>query len=49
MDNVIVSTHIAGQSTNSLRNMGLAAVDIALTVLAGGKPDPSCIVNPQAK
>lgn len=47
-DNAIVTNHIAGVSSNSFRNMGLAAVENVLGVLQGGAPDPACLVNPAA-
>lgn len=45
LDNVIPTTHVAGMSDNSFKNMGLDAVKNALTVLKGEKINPDFLVN----
>ncbi len=49
LDNVVLSNHVAGISTSSYRNMGLGAAQNVLTVLEGGRPDPSALLNPEVR
>jgi D-3-phosphoglycerate dehydrogenase len=45
MDNVVLTTHTAGLSDGSYRNMGIESVRNVLSVLEGQTPDPQCLVN----
>lgn len=45
LDNVIFTTHVAGASDNSLKNMGVDSVKNVLAVLNGEPPDPESLVN----
>ena len=47
LDNVIFTSHVAGASDNSLKNMGLEAVQNVLAVLQGRAPDRKSLVNPE--
>jgi D-3-phosphoglycerate dehydrogenase len=47
LDNVVLSPHLAAYSLEGLRDTGLLAARAALAVLAGGRPDPSGLVNPE--
>lgn len=44
-DNVIFTTHVAGASDNSLKNMGVDSVKNVLAVLKGELPDSESLVN----
>ena len=46
--NVIVTSHIAGISDNSFKNMGVDAVNNILAVLKGESHDHECLVNKEA-
>jgi len=48
MDNVIMTTHIAGSSDQSLRNMGRDAVDNVLAILRGENVEAHSWVNLEA-
>lgn len=48
LDNAIFTTHVAGASDNSLRNMGVDSVKNVLAVLKGEPPDPESLVNKEA-
>jgi D-3-phosphoglycerate dehydrogenase len=48
LDNVVLSPHLAAYSREGLRDTGLLAAQAVLTVLAGGRPDPAVLVNPEA-
>ncbi len=45
MDNVIVSPHVAGASDNSLKNMGMGAVQNVVSVLKGDSIDMESLIN----
>ena len=45
LDNVIVTSHVGGASNNSLRNMGVGAVNNVLDVLRGKPLSMDCVVN----
>jgi D-3-phosphoglycerate dehydrogenase len=45
LDNVIFTTHVAGASDNSLKNMGVDSVKNILAVLNGDLPDMESLVN----
>ena len=47
LPNVIVTPHIAGVTSESLRRMGVQAVNNILSVLDGRDVDVSCAVNPE--
>jgi D-3-phosphoglycerate dehydrogenase len=47
LPNVIVTPHIAGVTSESLRRMGVQAVTNILSVLDGRDVDVSCVVNPE--
>lgn len=48
LDNAIFTTHVAGASDNSLKNMGVDSVKNVLAVLKGEPPDPESLVNKEA-
>lgn len=48
LDNVIFTTHVAGASDNSLKNMGVDSVKNILAVLNGESPDPESLANKEA-
>lgn len=45
LDNVILSTHVAGMSDNSSKNMGIDAVKNVLAVLNGRPLDMAAVIN----
>jgi D-3-phosphoglycerate dehydrogenase len=47
LDNVVVTSHVGGASNNSLRNMGIGAVNNVLAVLKGAPLSMDCVLNPQ--
>ena len=47
MDNVVLSPHLAAYSREGLRETGMLAARGVITVLAGGMPDSSVLVNPE--
>ncbi len=48
LDAVVVTTHVAGVSDVSFRQMGLEAAGHVLTVLDGRPPDRRALLNPEA-
>jgi phosphoglycerate dehydrogenase-like enzyme len=46
LDNVVLSPHLAAYSREGLRATGMLAAQAILAVLAGGRPDPTVVVNP---
>jgi D-3-phosphoglycerate dehydrogenase len=46
LDNVVLTSHIAGYSAESHRFCNMTAAKNVATVLQGGKPDLTCVVNP---
>ena len=46
LDNVLLSPHMAGVTTESIERMALQTVDNVLRVF-DGRVDPDCVVNPQ--
>lgn len=46
LDNVVLSPHLAAYSREGLCDTGLRAARAVLAVLAGGRPDPAVLVNP---
>jgi D-3-phosphoglycerate dehydrogenase len=47
LDNVVLTSHIAGYSIESTQASGRMAAQNVVTVLQGGRPDLACVVNPQ--
>jgi D-3-phosphoglycerate dehydrogenase len=47
MDNVVLSPHLAAYSREGLRETGMLAARGVITVLTGGRPDSSVLVNPE--
>ena len=47
LNNVIFTSHVAGASDNSLKNMGVESVKNVLAVLTGQTPDRESLVNPE--
>jgi len=47
LSNVIFTSHVAGSSDNSMKNMGVESVRNVLTVLRGHPPDRESLVNPE--
>lgn len=47
LENVILSTHVAGVSDNSARNMGLDSVRQVLAALRDEPLDPEAVLNPE--
>ncbi|WP_337997797.1 hydroxyacid dehydrogenase [Oleispirillum naphthae] len=48
LPNVIVTPHVAGVTREASARVGLQAVRNILTVFDGKRPDPVCVVNPEA-
>jgi D-3-phosphoglycerate dehydrogenase len=47
LNNVIFTSHVAGASDNSLKNMGVESVSNVLAVLKGHVPDRESLANPE--
>jgi D-3-phosphoglycerate dehydrogenase len=47
LDNVVLSPHLAAYSHEGLRETGLLAAQGVVAVLAGKRPDPAVVVNPE--
>jgi phosphoglycerate dehydrogenase-like enzyme len=47
VDNVVLSPHLAAYSREGLRETGLLAAQGVVAVLAGKRPDPAVLVNPE--
>jgi len=47
LDNVVLSPHLAAYSREGLRESGILATRAVLTVLEGGQPEPTVLVNPE--
>jgi len=47
LDNVVLTSHIAGYSVESMRDTGRIAAQNVVTVLQGRRPEPACVVNPE--
>ena len=47
MDNVVLSPHLAAYSREGLRETGMLAAQGVITVLTGGRPELSVLVNPE--
>ncbi|MCI0527549.1 MAG: phosphoglycerate dehydrogenase, partial [Nitrospira sp.] len=47
LDNVVLTSHIAGYSIESTRASGMMAAQNVVTVLQGGKPELASVVNPE--
>jgi D-3-phosphoglycerate dehydrogenase len=47
LDNCIVTPHQAGYTYEALTRMGLMAIENVEAVLAGRRPNPGCVVNPE--
>ena len=47
LNDVIFTSHVAGASDNSLKNMGVESVTNVLGVLKGQAPDRESLVNPE--
>lgn len=47
LDNVVLTSHIAGYSIESTRASGMMAAQNVVTVLQGNRPEPACVVNPE--
>jgi D-3-phosphoglycerate dehydrogenase len=47
LDNVVLSPHLAAYSREGLRDTGLLAAQGVVAVLAGKRPDPAVVVNPE--
>ncbi len=47
LDNVVLSPHLAAYSREGLRETGLLAAQGVVAVLAGKRPDPAVLVNPE--
>ena len=45
LDNVILTSHVGGTSKNSLINMGVGAVNNAISVLTDSKINRDCVIN----
>jgi D-3-phosphoglycerate dehydrogenase / 2-oxoglutarate reductase len=46
LDNVVLSPHLAAYSREGLRDTGILAARAVVAVLAGERPDPAAVVNP---
>ena len=46
LENVVLTSHLAGYSLEGMRAAGMMAAQNVVAVLEGGKPDPACVVNP---
>lgn len=47
LDNVVLSPHLAAYSKEGLRESGSLAARAVLTILEGGQPEPTVLVNPE--
>ena len=47
LDNVVLSPHLAAYSREGLRDTGILAAQGVVAVLAGQRPDPATVVNPE--
>jgi D-3-phosphoglycerate dehydrogenase len=47
LDNVVLTSHQAGYSLESMRASGMIAAQNVVRVLQGDRPDPVCVVNPE--
>jgi D-3-phosphoglycerate dehydrogenase / 2-oxoglutarate reductase len=47
LDNVVLSPHLAAYSREGLREAGMVAAQGLVAVLAGKRPDPAVVVNPE--
>lgn len=47
LENVVLTSHLAGYSREGMQAAGMMAAQNVVTVLEGGKPDLTCVVNPQ--
>lgn len=47
LDTVVLTSHLAGYSTESMRASGMIAAQCVVAVLEGNRPEPVCVVNPE--